>query len=280
MRLKIHPSFWAFALLLCLSGKWLPLCNGILCVILHECAHAYVASRHGYRLNTVTLMPYGAVLNGGENLKRQDALPIALAGPIANFLLAVFCAALWWCFPAAYPYTQNFFQLNLALGLFNLLPAYPLDGARVVLSLSAHPLRTLKGLRIAGIALSALFFALFIVSSFFHIQYTAGVLGIMLFLSATGGTDKERYHHIASGVFEKDRSHPLPVTDYVVHPSVPLLRILKTLKPDKIARFHVTLNGKERILSEEDMGKLCESQPLRATLSSINLTNSQENNKR
>ena len=102
----------------------------------------------------ITLMPYGAMIYGGEKFNRKEGIVIALAGPICNGVLALATFALWWLLPESYVYTQDFLNSNLTLMCFNLLPCFPLDGSRIVLSLCKDKIKALKILKIVGIILS------------------------------------------------------------------------------------------------------------------------------
>ncbi|MFQ5694697.1 MAG: site-2 protease family protein [Terriglobia bacterium] len=112
------------------------------CVLLHELAHAYVSVRYGLRVRSITLLPIGglAMLEDLPREPRQE-IHIALAGPAANFVLALWLAGLLVLVdPSALlrpslsgaALLASLFWANLYLGLFNLLPAYPLDGGRVL----------------------------------------------------------------------------------------------------------------------------------------------------
>ena len=114
-----------------------------LVVLLHELGHSIVAQRMGIRVVDITLWPLGGVARMTEmpESSRVEGL-IAIAGPAVNFALASLCglvvllsgldprggaaAALW-----------LFVQINLALGLFNLIPAFPTDGGRILRALLA-----------------------------------------------------------------------------------------------------------------------------------------------
>ena len=131
--LRIHPLFL-------LVGGWYA-CTGELFFFLlsaivamqHECAHAYAAAKLGYRLHTVVLMPFGAVLDGDRlHLSLKDEIYVAICGPICNLCTALFFVALWWFVPTMYAFTDTAFYSSMAIALVNLLPAYPLDGGRVL----------------------------------------------------------------------------------------------------------------------------------------------------
>ena len=78
-------------------------------------------------------MPFGAVLDGDlRDVSARDEAKIALAGPLCNLVTAGVFVALWWFFPDVYAYTDTAFYTSLTIALVNLLPAYPLDGGRIL----------------------------------------------------------------------------------------------------------------------------------------------------
>ncbi len=117
-------------------------------VLLHELGHALVARRYGLRILEIVMLPIGGVARLERSPKPREELWIALAGPAVNFALAAALFAIlalkgWWT-PVeklAEPTDANLLQRvatgNLILALFNLLPAFPMDGGRVLRSLLA-----------------------------------------------------------------------------------------------------------------------------------------------
>lgn len=269
LKLKIHPAFFLYAVALVLQGEYIALSATVLAALFHECGHAAAAYSRGYTLDTVTLMPYGAVLHGGEKIAQSDSFFIALAGPLVSAALALFTAALWWLRPESYFYTKAFGMANWSIAVFNLLPAYPLDGARMILSGSKSPVKTLKIFRIIGIIVAFLFAAWFIVSVFFKINYSLGFMAVMLYLSATGGTKEESYRHIAAdSLYVKDYSQAIVQKTLYISKDLKLIDVLKHVKKNALTTFLVT-DGRIKVirtLSEEEFGKLCLKYPLRTTL--------------
>lgn len=99
----------------------------------HECAHAFAAAKLGYKLNRIVLMPFGAVIDGDlKGLSFKDEIYVALCGPLCNLITAAFFIALWWLEPTMYAFTDTACYSSLAIALINLLPAYPLDGGRIL----------------------------------------------------------------------------------------------------------------------------------------------------
>ena len=131
--LRIHPLFLLVGVWYACTGNLFFFLLSALVALQHECAHAYAAAKLGYRLNTVVLMPFGAVLDGDmENAALKDEIFVAFCGPLCNFVTAVFFVALWWFAPTMYAFTDTAFYSSMAIALVNLLPAYPLDGGRIL----------------------------------------------------------------------------------------------------------------------------------------------------
>ncbi len=193
MKFRINPLFFALVLALILLGQALPFAWTLLALFLHEAAHVCMARLRGFQVKRIELLPYGAMMSLGESFDGASAILIGLAGPAINGLTALVTLGVWWLFPAIYPITIPFFYANVALCLFNLLPAYPLDGARVTLGLAKNKLRAIKGLQTAGVALSVAAFAMFVASCFFEINLSLGVIAVFLFYGAAFGTRDEMY---------------------------------------------------------------------------------------
>jgi len=109
-------------------------------ILLHELAHSLVAMHFGLRVVDITLWPLGGMARMSQmpESSRIESL-VAIAGPALNFVLAGIGlpVLLWaWTSEAASPFvTQlavSFVWGNLLLGGFNLLPAFPMDGGRVL----------------------------------------------------------------------------------------------------------------------------------------------------
>lgn len=80
LQLRLSPLFCMFALALALCGRAVLLAAYMFALLLHESAHAYAASRRGYRLDTVSLMPYGAQLDGDlGGILLAEEIAVALA---------------------------------------------------------------------------------------------------------------------------------------------------------------------------------------------------------
>ena len=132
---------------------------------MHEFGHAWYAARIGCRLRRLCLLPGGALVQGDiEGISLADEVRLALAGPAVNAVSAALFAALWWLAPETYPYTEAAALTSFSLFAVNLLPAYPLDGGRVLYCalarLRGEPFAQ-RAMRVVGVLLALACAALF-----------------------------------------------------------------------------------------------------------------------
>jgi Zn-dependent protease len=119
---------------------------------LHELGHAVAAQRYGYPTSDITLYVFGGIASIEATDEMADhpdqELVIALAGPAVNFaLVVVFGWATLWTGP--HPVLAALVSMNLMMGLFNLIPAYPMDGGRILRALLAKRMGWLPASKLA-----------------------------------------------------------------------------------------------------------------------------------
>ena len=137
--LRFHPLFLLVGIWYACTGELFLFLLSALVAIQHECAHAFASARLGYRLNKIVLMPFGAIIDGDlRGISFKDEIYVAICGPLCNLITAAFFVALWWLVPTMYAFTDTACYSSLAIALVNLLPAYPLDGGRILRCALAH----------------------------------------------------------------------------------------------------------------------------------------------
>jgi Zn-dependent protease len=107
------------------------------CVLFHELAHSIVSQRNGIKVKKIILLPIGgASIINMDKAKPAVELKIAISGPLASIAIGIICVILSIYAPAGYLQQGLYFlfEINILLGLFNLLPGFPLDGGRVLRS--------------------------------------------------------------------------------------------------------------------------------------------------
>jgi len=206
---KIHWSFWLLPLLVIFSGNAGPLSVamhlGLLfamfgCVVMHEYGHALTARRYGIRTRDVTLYPIGGVANLERiSEKPREELLIAIAGPLVNVAIVAVLVGVM--------YVKSLFDpmlvqddgmvaidqadlflvllawLNVGMVLFNMIPAFPLDGGRVLRALLAFKMNRLRATRIAVRIGTVLIFSLAFLSFFFTQSIWLGVIAMFLYFA-------------------------------------------------------------------------------------------------
>lgn len=150
------------------NHNWSEVISGILfilalfvCVVLHEYGHALTAQRFGIKTRDITLYPIGGV----ARLEKMPDKPIeelwvALMGPAVNVVISVLLFAYLFLTGGLVPLTQlsvasgsfaeRLMVVNIWLVLFNIIPAFPMDGGRVLRALLALRLDYVRATQIAA----------------------------------------------------------------------------------------------------------------------------------
>lgn len=265
MKITVHPLFFIFGLYFALTGKVFLFLTFTLTALVHELGHAFKAERLGYKMNKICLMPYGTVVNGAiEGLSYKDEILVAFYGPLFNLGVCVFFVCLWWLIPEVYPFLDTVVFANLCIFAINLLPAYPLDGGRILcatLSLYIARKKSITVVKILGVLLGILLFALFVYSIIIK-QINISILFFSLFIifGALNKTKENSYVKILynqgflqSGILEEKR---------IIISSESTVKQLIGYLQGKRGVFCITVNyptGKQKILNQKQSQKLISS---------------------
>jgi len=173
IRIQVHTTFFLLLAWIALSywqltGSLVAVLDGVLfiialfaCVVLHELGHALTARRFGIRTRSITLLPIGGVaaIDRNPDNARQELL-IAAAGPLVSLIIALLLYA-WLAAGgdrvagqpldlSGGPFLQRLMIVNFMLALFNLVPAFPMDGGRILRALLSLVMEPLRATRVAA----------------------------------------------------------------------------------------------------------------------------------
>lgn len=245
-KIRLHPLFILMCVLSLLCGKGLTLGAAALSVTVHELGHYFCAKRRGYALTGLSLMPYGAVMYAENGLPDRDCPSVALAGPCVNFLFAAILGAVWWFFPQVYLVTKTIFILNVSIGLFNLLPCYPLDGGRAILALVKNKKKCLFFLRVFGIVMGVVTAVLFIIGLFIRPVPYLLFLSVMFFTGAVSDVKNESFRLLISHSFLlRETDAPLEEKTLYAPSSMKVGRLIRDFDGRYLYRVFVMKGEKE-----------------------------------
>lgn len=169
------------------------------CVVLHELGHALAARRYGVNTRNIILLPIGGVANLEQMPEKpKEELVVAIAGPAVNVVIAIVLGliiAATGGFPdreaieaITLPSGRNFlfslFSVNILLVLFNLIPAFPMDGGRVLRALLSMKYDRAKATNIAA-RLGQVLAIVFVFLGFFG-NFWLVFIGLFIYLGAGG----------------------------------------------------------------------------------------------
>jgi stage IV sporulation protein FB len=176
-------------------------------VFIHELMHYLTARILGFSGFDIEILPIGAVLKVREleEASPKEDLIISLSGPLLNLLLAIIFYVLFILFNNNYLYLIC--NSNLAIGIFNLIPAFPLDGGRVlrdILSIKTIYRKANEiSIKISMILGSILMFIYFVSVAANKNNFNLGLIAIFILISSI--KEKERIVYLIMGYIIKKK---------------------------------------------------------------------------
>ena len=189
-----------------------------LSVLLHEYGHSLVAQRLGIEIKDITLLPIGGVSNKRTPPETpSEEIRITLAGPLVNVVLAPLFFGIGIALGAdpldiasplgGFASAGQFFVylgfINVALAVFNLIPAFPMDGGRILRGLLATHLGRLRATDIAssvGQGFAAAFFFIGLLGG----NFLLALIAVFVFFGASGEAQMVRQREMARDLTVSD----------------------------------------------------------------------------
>jgi stage IV sporulation protein FB len=225
---NIHITFFILPLLFLVMGGFKSMVLVIIifiCVTFHELTHSLVAKKFGIGVKDITLLPIGGVASMSKmpESPKQEFL-ISIAGPMFNIVLAaflffIFYHASWMprrvLFPLLYPHMGNTWvhtlalipKINIYLAIFNLLPAFPMDGGRLLRSVLATRIDYKRATKIA-VNIGHLFAIFFAYRGLVHGNFILVFIAIFIYMAASAEESHVNLKESLKGFRVKDVLSP------------------------------------------------------------------------
>lgn len=215
-------------------------------VLVHELAHSLVARAKGIAINSITLMIFGGIATMEEGVPDPKAeLPMALVGPIASLIFGIACSALIYAVPSI---TTNppmagvlvfilgyLAVLNIILCVFNLIPAFPMDGGRVLRAWLAQRMPLHRATQIAA-DIGKGFAILFGIIGLFAFSPFLILIALFIYIGANMESSAVKYSHLLQDVTVGSMMSSPVAT---VGPTLPVSQVITMMYSSKHLGFPV-----------------------------------------
>lgn len=234
---KVH---WTFGFTVMLVG-YLGISNGLsipqtvvlgafvlvlfICVVLHEYGHALAARRYGIRTEDIILSPIGGIarLHHLPDKPWQEIV-IAIAGPAVNIVVAAILSIVLFVIldqpllptvlqdelMTPVDFTRSVIGVNVALFAFNLVPAFPMDGGRILRALLSIPWGRARGTQYAS-WIGKILAVGFIAIAIYNNQVTLGLVGVFIYTMAGMENKQVQLRYTLEGA----QAHEIMRTDWL-----------------------------------------------------------------
>lgn len=218
-------------------------------VFIHEMAHSLLAKSKGLKINSITLLILGGVSSMEENVPDPRVeLPMALAGPLTSLGVGLICIALVYvsalipdpAIAGVFVFSFGYLGLlNVLLFGFNLLPAFPMDGGRVLRAWLAKRMPLNRATRIAA-DVGKGFAVIFGIVGFLLFNPILIIIAFFIYIGANQEATTLRYNVLLQDVSVADvMSSPVRT----VPPTMPVTEVVALMYETKHLGFPVVENG-------------------------------------
>lgn len=191
------------------------------CVLLHEFGHSLVAIKFGGEVQSIILLPIGGMANITKMPEKpREEFLISLAGPAVNIVIAAILGLYIYFFRSGSATEMDFSHItrnnfaamllaaNIFIVVFNLIPAFPMDGGRLFRSALSLRMSRMKATRVAK-DIGQIFAVLFIIAGLYLNPFLI-VIGFFILLGAKGEYEIIKYQNILQNHNVQD----IIITDY------------------------------------------------------------------
>jgi len=259
--IRISKLFIPYIILLIILGFKGEILIAFLLVIIHELTHYTTARILGFSGFDIEILPIGAVLKMKQldEASPKEDLIISLSGPLINLLLAIIFYGLF--IKTDIKIFHLLYSSNLAIGVFNLIPAFPLDGGRVLRDILSYKIIYRKAneisIRVSMVLGSIFMFIYFVSVNLNKSNLNLGLISLFILVSSI--KEKERIVYLIMGYIIK-KKHRFINRGYIENRSMSvfcdkdLLLILGIIDKNKYNIFTVldeNMNVLEILYEEE-----------------------------
>jgi Zn-dependent protease/CBS domain-containing protein len=237
----------------------------LVCIVAHELAHSVVAIRNGIPVRSITLFILGGVANITKEAERpKTEMLMAIAGPSCSLALGLAFGVAWFATGGHHENATAFHgllfwlaTLNISLGVFNLLPGFPMDGGRVLRAVIWQITKNYrKATRVASLAGQVMGWLIAGAGVSIVIAYLAaasgpfdlfdGIYFVLLgwFLSSIAASSYRQvaWHEAMQGITATSAM----VSDFMtISPDISLMQLVRDyIQPNKYRSFVVATEGR------------------------------------
>ncbi|MFA5254314.1 MAG: site-2 protease family protein [Methanoregula sp.] len=237
-----------------ITSGWMPWILGtvvalglFLGVFVHELAHSLVARAKGIKMQSITLLMFGGIAQMEEGTPEpKTELPMALAGPLMSLVFGFACCGLVYVVPemTADPGYQGLLifvfgylgLLNIILCVFNLIPAFPMDGGRVLRAVLATRMPLDRATGIAA-TVGKVFAVIFGIVGLVFLSPFLVLIALFIYIGASMESTAVKYHFLLQDVTVGSM---MTTTVTAVPANLPLAKVVEMMYASKHLGFPVT----------------------------------------